>query len=100
MRVFLDANILVTVLCNEYPQFSFCLRVLSLCDNKQFTVFTSPMCLVIVFYFAQKKNGTQLTKQKISLLASKLKKTMVNVEVVKKAIFNKSLNDFENALEY
>ena len=29
MRIFLDANILVTVLCNEYPRFTYCSRVLS-----------------------------------------------------------------------
>lgn len=34
-RLFLDANILVTVLCNEYPRFGACARVLSLADDKR-----------------------------------------------------------------
>ncbi|HNR20795.1 MAG TPA: PIN domain-containing protein [Bacteroidia bacterium] len=100
MRIFLDANILVAVLCNEYPQFSFCSRVLSLCDNKRFAVFTSPMCLAIAFYFTERKNGTPLAKQKIALLASKLRITSVDGEAVKKAIANKAIHDFEDGLEY
>lgn len=47
MRIFLDANIPVTVLCNEYPLFTACSRVLSLCDNTRFQVYTSPLCLAI-----------------------------------------------------
>ena len=66
MRIFIDANILVTVLCNEYPQFAFCARILSLCDNKKFEVFSSPLCLAIAYYFAEKKNGHSLARKKIN----------------------------------
>ena len=100
MRIFLDANILVTVLCNEYPQISFCSQVLSLCDNKRFEVYTSPLCLVIAFYFSEKKNGNRLARKKISLLAGKIRITTINEESVKKTISNRSVNDFEDGLEY
>ena len=100
MRIFLDANILVTVLCNEYPQFGLCSRILSLCDNKKFEVYTSPMCLAIAFYFAEKKNGNKLARKKINLVGSKLKITSVDETVVKNTIANKSINDFEDGMEY
>ncbi|MEI9958643.1 MAG: PIN domain-containing protein [Ferruginibacter sp.] len=71
MRIFLDANILVSVLNKEYPLFTYAARIVSLADNKKFTVYTSPVCLAIAFYFAEKKCGTQLAKQKIKLLSEK-----------------------------
>jgi len=61
-KIFLDANVLVTVLCNEYPRFSACARVLSLCDDRRFEVYTSPLCLAIGAHFAAKKNGKKLAR--------------------------------------
>ncbi len=100
MRIFLDANILVTVLCNEYPRFTFCSRVLSLCDNPKFEVYTSPLCLGISFYFAEKKNGTDLARKKINLLVSKLKIATMDEAVVKKTSADKSVHDFEDGMQY
>ena len=65
MRIFLNANILVSVLNKEYPLFSYSARIVSLADNKKFTVFTSPICLAIAFSFAEKKSGTQTAKKRL-----------------------------------
>lgn len=100
MRIFLDANILVSVLNKEYPHFSNTARILSLADNKKFTVFTSPICLAIAFYFSEKKSGTMLAKKKIELLVSKLSITEVGKNEVLQALQNKKVNDFEDGLEY
>jgi len=100
VRVFLDANILVTILCNEYPRFTACARMLSLCDNPKFTVYTSPLCLGIAFYFSKKKNGTQLAKKKISILCKKLNITLIDGKTTKMAISNKAVHDFEDGLQY
>ena len=99
-RIFLDANILVTVLCNEYPRFSWCARVLSLCDDRRFEVYTSPLCLAIGAHFSGKKNGARLSKKKVALLAGKLKVTTVDQECVSKTVANKKVEDFEDGLEY
>ncbi len=100
MRIFLDANILVSVLNKEYPLFSYSSRVLSLTDNKKFQVYTSPICLAIAFYFAEKKNGTKNAKEKITLLASRINITETGKEVVLATVANKAINDFEDGLEY
>jgi predicted nucleic acid-binding protein len=71
-RIFLDANVLVTVLCNEYPNYPACARVLSLADDPRFEVYTSPLCLAIGAYFAEKKSGRRVAKKKAALLADKL----------------------------
>jgi len=100
MRLFLDANVLVSVLNKEYPVFSYSSKILSLSDNKKYKVFTSPICLAIAFYFAEKKSGTELAKQKMALLSEKLNISLVDKETVLQAVKNKQVNDFEDGLEY
>ena len=100
MRIFLDANILVSVLNKEYPLFTYTARIVSLADNKKFTVYTSPVCLAIAFYFAEKKSGTQLAKQKIKLLSEKILIAEVGKNEVIRALENKQVNDFEDGIEY
>jgi predicted nucleic acid-binding protein len=99
-RIFLDANVLVTVLCNEYPRFSACARVLSLTDDPRFKVYTSPLCLAIGAYFAEKKNGKKLARKKIALLGEKLGITTVDETVTQRALGNVKVTDFEDGLEY
>ncbi len=99
-RIFLDANVLVTVLCNEYPRFSACARVLSLADDPRFEVYTSPLCLAIGAYFAEKKNGKKLARKKIGLLAEKLSITTMNESIVERTIANAKVTDIEDGFQY
>ncbi len=100
MRVFLDANVLVSVLNKEYPLFPHSARILSLADQLRFQLYTTPICLAIAFYFAEKKSGTARAKQKIQVLSSKLQIASVDSETVTKAVSNPSVMDFEDGLEY
>lgn len=100
MRIFLDANILVSVLNKEYPLFTYAARIVSLADHKNFSVYTSPVCLAIAFYFAEKKSGTQMAKQKIKLLAEKVSIAAVGKNEVLQALENKQVNDLEDGIEY
>lgn len=100
MRIFLDANVLITVLCNEYPRFTACARVLSLCDNPRFTVFTSPLCIGIAAYFTEKKNGQQLAKKKMGILLQKLRITSMDEEMTRSVMLNPSIGDVEDGLQY
>ena len=100
MKIFLDANVLVAVINKEYPLFSFASRILSVSDTKDFQVFTSPICLAIAFYFAEKKSGTSLAKKKVALLVSHIHIAPINEDVVIKSISNKKIIDFEDGLEY
>ena len=99
-RIFLDANVLVAVLCNEYPKFTACARVLSLADDRRFKVFTSPLCIAIAAYFAAKKNGRKLAKKKIALLLQKLEITTVDAGCARNAIGDERIEDLEDGLEY
>ena len=100
MKIFLDANILVSVLNKEYPLFTYSSRILSLHNHKSFQVYTSPICLAIAFYFSEKKYKTQSAKQKIKLLANNINIAEATATSVTKAINNNQVNDFEDGLEY
>ncbi len=100
MRIFVDANILVSVLNKEYPLYTYSARVLSLADRKGFYLFTSPVCLAIAFYFAEKKSGSAVAKKKIGLLAEKIQTAVHSKEDVALITANSAIEDFEDGLEY
>ena len=100
MKVFLDANVLISVLNKEYPIFPYSSRVLSLADHPNFNLYTSPTCLAIAFYFAEKKSGTTQAKQKIEILTSKIEITPMDKSTVMPIFKNKSIKDFEDGLQY
>jgi predicted nucleic acid-binding protein len=79
--------------------FTHASRIVSLADSKQFEVYTSPLCLAIAFYFAEKKNK-KTAKQKIKLLASNVSIASVDEKSVVETIQNQSIHDFEDGLEY
>lgn len=99
LRIFLDANVLVSVLNKEYPLFTYSSRILSLASHPKFEVYTSPMCLAIAFYFAEKKNKTT-AKQKIAILCQHIKIVGNTDAGVIATLSNKKINDFEDGLEY
>jgi len=100
MKVFLDANILVSVLNKEYPLFSVTSRIISLSDRNNFVLCTSPVCLAIAFYFAEKKFKSIKAKNKIQLLYEHIHITTVNESTVFKTLQTPAINDFEDGLEY
>jgi predicted nucleic acid-binding protein len=100
MKLFLDANVLVSVLNQEYPLFSFSSRVLSLADNKKYQLYTSPVCLAIAFYFAEKKSGNVVAKKKIGLLAQKINIANHSKKDIAAIMSDKKILDFEDGLEY
>ncbi len=100
MKLFIDANILVAVVNKEYPLFSNSSRILSLAGTTAFEVYTSPVCLAIAFYFAEKKSGTQLAKNKLAILSSELEVTTIDKAVILNAATDNRVNDFEDGMQY
>ena len=100
MKLFLDANILVSVLNKEYPLFSVTSRIISLSDRNNFVLCTSPVCLAIAFYFAEKKFKSTKAKNKVQLLCEHIHVTTVNESTVFKTLQTPAINDFEDGLEY
>jgi predicted nucleic acid-binding protein len=100
MRLFVDANILVATLNREYPLFTWSSRILSLQGKENIAIFTSPLCLAIAFYFASKKCGEKLAKEKIGMLLHHIGITAMDENTTTQAIKNKLVNDFEDGMEY
>ena len=100
MKVFVDANVLVSVLNKEYPFFTYTSRILSLAKNPAFEIYTSPICLAIAFYFAEKKHKAEKAKEKIDILCRYIQVAEATTSSVKKALSNKAVLDFEDGLEY
>jgi predicted nucleic acid-binding protein len=100
MKVFIDANILVSVLNKEYPAFTHTARIISLAGSRAFTLFTSPVCLAIAFYFAEKKFKSTIAKQKIALLCDHIEIAGSGSTAVKNCLQNPAIKDFEDGLEY
>jgi predicted nucleic acid-binding protein len=101
MRFFLDANILISVLNKEYPQYTYTSRILSMTEeNRDATLVTTNICLAIAFYFAEKKHGTVLAKSKIGLLVQHLDIAECGKREAISAMQNKKIHDFEDGLQY
>lgn len=99
-KAFVDANVLVSVLNKEYPLFRTSARVLSLASQPGFELFTSPTCLAIAFYFAEKKSGTKEALQKFRTMQQHIKVVSTGQEEVTAALSNKKILDFEDGLQY
>lgn len=100
MKIFLDANILVSVLNKEYPLFNHSARILSLATQPNFQFYTSPICLAIAFYFASKKVSEAMAKEKISLLCQHIGIADADQSGVEQALANKKIHDLEDGFEY
>lgn len=100
MKLFVDANLLVAVVNKEYPMFTYASRILSLSDRKGFTLYTSPICLAIAFYFSEKKSGRKVACKKMALLIEHISVAAVDAEVVNQAIRKKNIDDFEDGMQY
>lgn len=99
-KLFIDANVLVAVLNKEYPLFTHAARVLSLADKADIHLFTSPVCLSIAFYFAEKKSGNKKAREKLLMLIDHVTTCTMNHEMVEQSIKNPRVHDFEDGMQY
>ena len=100
MRIFVDANVIVSVLNKEYPLFTWSSRLLSLQGKRNIQLFTSPLCLAIALYFCSKKCGETMARTKIGLLCEQIGITSIDDKITRLAINNKLVHDFEDGMEY
>ena len=99
MRIFLDANILIAIINKEYPLYDYASRILSLVNYPGYMVYTSPLCLAITFYFAEKK-CRRTAKEKLCVLAQNISITDINDNIIQKALLDHAVHDFEDGMEY
>ena len=100
MKVFIDANVLVAVLNQEYPRFDLASRVLSLADSKKFTIFTSSLAISISFYLSSKKSSDTVAYNKIKLLSKRIEIASNKSDDLERIFENKKIHDVEDGLQY
>jgi predicted nucleic acid-binding protein len=100
MKLFIDANVLVSVLNKEQPLFSMSSRILSLAGDSRYTLFTSPLCLAIAYYFSEKKSGRVVANKKIRVLCQNIRIAEICEYAVNKVVENTRISDFEDGLQY
>ncbi len=100
MKLFVDVNLLVATLNKEYPLFTWSSRLLSLQGKENISLFTSPLCLAIAFYFSSKKGGEKIAKEKIDLLLQHIGITCMDEQTALQSIRNTKIHDFDDGMEY
>ena len=100
MNVFIDANVLVSVMNKEYPVYPNAARVLSWVIANGHKLYTTTICLAIAFYFAEKKHGSKKAKEKIAMLSEYFHIADCGKLEVKHALQDNKVKDFEDGLEY
>jgi predicted nucleic acid-binding protein len=101
MKLFLDANVLVSILNHEMPVFSYASRILSLPTfNTKFEIYTTPICLAIAYCFSEKKSGNKKALEKMQLLSKHLKIATVGEKEVNATNGNVKIIDYEDGLQY
>ena len=99
-RVFVDANIVIDLLCERYPWFPKVLRIFSMGDLGQIDLFCSSLSLGTASYIMEsRKLSTQEIFDGIGLLCQMCTPTTVDASVVKNAIAS-GFADFEDALQH
>ncbi len=80
--------------------FTWSSRLLSLQGRHDITLFTSPLCLAIAFYFSSKKSGEKMAREKIGILLNHIGITTIDEKTTFQAIENRLINDIEDGMEY
>lgn len=101
MKLFVDANVIVSVFNHELPVFPYSSRILSLSQfDKKYTLATTPICLAIAFYFSEKKCGSVKSLQKIQTLTQYIEVLRVGSEENLAVHSNPMIRDYEDGLQY
>jgi predicted nucleic acid-binding protein len=100
-KLFIDANVIVSVLNNEQPLFMYSSRILSLSNyDNIYKLYTTPTILAIAFYFASKKCGNKKAKEKIKILSDHMSILDCGEKEFKACFADKKVEDFEDGLQY
>jgi len=100
VKLFIDANILVAVINKEYPLYTYASRVLSWATANGHQLVTTSVSLAITCYFATKKHGARVARERTGLLATHFSIADCGAKEVQQAATDKNVNDFEDGLQY
>ena len=99
-RVFVDANIVIDLLCERYPWFPQVMRIFNMGDLGQIELYCSTLSLGTASYLMEvRKMSPQDIFEGIDLLCQMCTPTVVDASVVREAL-DSDFTDFEDALQH
>ena len=99
-RVFVDANIVIDLLCERYPWFPSVMRIFNMADRGQIELYCSTLSLGTASYLMEtRKMSPRDIFESIDLLCQICTPTLVDASVVRQAL-SSNFTDFEDALQH
>lgn len=98
-RIFLDTNIVLDFLGERENFYEPAAKVLTLADQKQITVFTSPTSISNTYYILAKYENSKAALEKIRRFTVLCNISVMDDEVVERAL-NSNFKDFEDGMQY
>ena len=98
-EVFVDADILLDLLCKREPFYSYAAEVFTLGDNGTIALMTTPLVFANVFYILRKLLGIEKAKELLRKVRIIVSLVEINEKIVDLAL-NSSFSDFEDGVQY
>jgi predicted nucleic acid-binding protein len=98
-EVFIDADIVLDLLCKREPFYSYAAEVFTMGDTGIIKLVTTPLVFANVFYILRKVSGIEKAKELLRKLRIMVGVVSLNDKVIDLAL-NSSFNDFEDGIQY
>ena len=98
-EVFIDADIVLDLLCKREPFYSYAAEVFTMGDTGILKLVTTPLVFANVFYILRKVLGIEKAKELLRKLRILVGVISLNDKVIDLAL-NSSFNDFEDGIQY
>jgi len=98
-KVFIDADIVLDLLCKREPFYSYAAEVFTMGDTGIIKLVTTPLVFANVFYILRKVLGIEKAKELLRKLRIMVGVISLNDKVIDLAL-NSSFNDFEDGIQY
>ena len=98
-EVFIDADIVLDLLCKREPFYSYAAEVFTMGDTGIIKLVTTPLVFANVFYILRKASGIEKAKELLRKLRIMVGVVSLNDKVIDLAL-NSAFNDFEDGIQY
>ena len=98
-EVFIDADIVLDLLCKREPFYSYAAEVFTMGDTGIIKLVTTPLVFANVFYILRKVLGIEKAKELLRKLRIMVGVVSLYDKVIDLAL-NSSFNDFEDGIQY
>lgn len=99
MKLFIDTNIMMDLLCQREPFYNSIAKIATLADNNEVQLFASALSYATTSYFLTKNESMESSKNKLRKFKSISQIIALNEQIIEKSL-NSNFTDFEDALQY